>query len=191
MDDKKAEIGNVSPKDVFKASRSFNKNPQSNAVKQKNQLSYMSESYKLPSMLAKAGKKDKILLQAIFLHDLVDWTNTSLDEIKEEFGAIVASVLEEVTAVDSYHFSVEESLAVTLEEERHQRGAVNSLSKSGKLRLSDLIWQMTILVERKKEGKDKDKKESFKSLAILKQAMDILIFTPKYCDRRLCLPKYF
>ena len=134
------------------------------------------------------------MLQAIFLHDLVDWTNTSLDEIKEEFGAIVASVLEEVTAVDSYHFSVEESLAVTLEEERHQRGAfpsLNSLSKSGKLRLSDLIWQMTILVERKKEGKDKDKKESFKSLAILKQAMDILIFTPKYCDRRLCLPKYF
>ena len=58
-------------------------------------------------------------------------------------------------------------------EERHQRGAVNSLSKSGKLRLSDLIWQMTILVERQKEGKDKDKKESFKSLAILKQAMDI------------------
>ena len=55
--------------------------------------------YKLPSinkdiamanMLTKPCENDKVLLQAVFLHDLVDWTNTSLVEIKEEFGASVA-----------------------------------------------------------------------------------------------------
>ena len=82
MDDKKAEIGNVSPKDVFKASRSCIKNLQSDAVKQKNQGSYMSDSYKLPSMLAKAGKKDKVLLQAISNYYIIRVTlNTESDTL--------------------------------------------------------------------------------------------------------------
>jgi len=180
MDDKKAQIRDVSAKDLYKAI-------QFAAIKQKNQRSYMSE-YKLPSinidiamanMLAKAGKKDKILLKAIFLHDLVDWTNTSLDEIKEEFGASVASVVEEVTTVEKGSFASKE--------------AVNGLSKNAKLiRLSDLLWQMIMLVEASEERdltsweKEMivDAKEemahfgedtNIKILAALDKAMDILI----------------
>ena len=147
MDDKNVQIGDVSAKDLFKA-------VQFAAIKQKNQRSYMSE-YKLPSinidiamanMLAKAGEKDKVLLQAIFLHDLVDWTNTSLEEIKEEFGARVASVVEEVTSVDKGG-KFDRELGGKASKE-----AVNGLSRNGKLiRLSDLLWQMTMLVEATKE----------------------------------------
>ena len=147
MDDKKAHIGDISSKDLFKAI-------QFAAIKQKNQRSYMSE-YKLPSinidiamanMLAKAGEKDKVLLQAIFLHDLVDWTNTSLEEIKEEFGAGVASVVEEVTSIDKGG-KFDRELGGKASKE-----AVNGLSKNGQLiRLSDLLWQMTMLVEAREE----------------------------------------
>jgi len=188
MDDKKAQIRDVSAKDLYKAI-------QFAAIKQKNQRSYMSE-YKLPSinidiamanMLAKAGKKDKILLKAIFLHDLVDWTNTSLDEIKEEFGASVASVVEEVTTVEKGG-KFDRELGGKASKE-----AVNGLSKNGKLiRLSDLLWQMTMLVEASEERdltsweKERiaDAKEemarygedtNIKILAALDKAMDILI----------------
>ena len=147
MDNKNAQIGDVSAKDLFKAI-------QFAAIKQKNQRSYMSE-YKLPSinidiamanMLSKAGEKDKILLQAIFLHDLVDWTNTSLNEIKEEFGASVASLVEEVTSID---------MGGKFDRElggKASKEAVNGLSRNGRLiRLSDLLWQMTMLVEASEE----------------------------------------
>ena len=178
MDDKKAEIGNVSPKDVFKASRSCIKNLQSDAVKQKNQGSYMSDSYKLPSMLAKAGKKDKVLLQAIFLHDLVDWTNTSLDEIKEEFGSSVASVVEEVTSVDKGGtFDCEPG-------EKPSKEAINGLSKKGKLiRLSDKLLEMEALVEESKAGRQLKKIEVQKysdakeEIAIYGQDEDIAILS--------------
>ena len=188
MDDKKAQIENVSAKDLFKAI-------QFAAIKQKNQRSYMSE-YKLPSinidiamanMLSKAGEKDKILLQAIFLHDLVDWTNTSLNEIKEEFGASVASLVEEVTSID---------MGGKFDRElggKASKEAVNGLSRNGRLiRLSDLLWQMTMLVEASEERdlttweKERiaDAKEemayygedtNIKILAALDKAMDILI----------------
>ena len=188
MDDKKAHIGDFSAKDLFKAI-------QFAAIKQKNQRSYMSE-YKLPSinidiamanMLAKAGEKDKVLLQAIFLHDLVDWTNTSLDEIKEEFGSSVASVVEEVTSVDKGG-KFDRELGG-----KASKGAVNSLSRNGKLiRLSDLLWQMTMLVEASEERDltswEKERIEgakeemahygedtNIKILAALKKAMEILI----------------
>ena len=188
MDDMKAQIGAVSAKDLFKAI-------QFAAIKQKNQRSYMSE-YKLPSinidiamanMLAKAGEKDKVLLQAIFLHDLVDWTNTSLNEIKEEFGASVASLVEEVTSVDKGG-KFDRELGVKASKE-----AINGLSKNGKLiRLSDLLWQMTMLVEAREERKltirererIADAKEemahynqdtNIKIIAALDKAVDILI----------------
>ena len=83
----------------------------------------------MANMLAKAGEKNKVLLQAIFLHDLVDWTNTSLDEIKEEFGASVASVVGEVTSVDK----VGKEDLTEIFGEKASKEAVNGLSKNGKL----------------------------------------------------------
>ena len=137
-------------------------------------------------MLSKAGEKDKILLQAIFLHDLVDWTNTSLNEIKEEFGGSVASLVEEVTSID---------MGGKFDRElggKASKEAVNGLSRNGKLiRLSDLLWQMTMLVEASEERdlttweKERiaDAKEemayygedtNIKILTALNKAMDIL-----------------
>ena len=94
----------------------------------------------MANILSKAGEKDMVLLQAIFLHDLVDWTNTSLDEIKKEFGASVASVVEEVTSVDNGgKFECELSVGG-----KPSKEAANSLSRNAKLiKLSYLLWQMT------------------------------------------------
>ena len=43
------------------------------------------------------GIDDPIVLQAALLHDTVEDTETSLDEIEQEFGKIVRDVVDEVT----------------------------------------------------------------------------------------------
>ena len=42
---------------------------------------------------------DEVLLQAALLHDTVEWTDTSIDEIRQEFGTSVAELVEEVSSV--------------------------------------------------------------------------------------------
>ena len=89
MEEKKTQTGDVSAKDLFKAI-------QFAAIKQKrSNIAINIDVAKATGLLALVGEKDKVLLQAILLHDLVDWTNTSLNEIQEEFGANVASLIEE------------------------------------------------------------------------------------------------
>ena len=161
--------GDVSAKDLFKAmqfavSRSHPK-PIDIKIAQ-------------ASLLSLVGEKDKVLQQAIFLHDLVDWTNTSLDEIKEEFGANVASVVEEVTSVDKGGtFDCEPG-------EKPSKEAINGLSKKGKLiRLSDKLLEMEALVEESKAGRQLKKIEVQKysdakeEIAIYGQDEDIAILS--------------
>ena len=42
---------------------------------------------------------DEVLIQAALLHDTVEWTETSIDEIRQEFGTSVAELVEEVSSV--------------------------------------------------------------------------------------------
>ena len=42
---------------------------------------------------------DEVLIQAALLHDTVEWTDTSIDEIRQEFGTRVAELVEEVSSV--------------------------------------------------------------------------------------------
>ena len=42
---------------------------------------------------------DEVLIQAALLHDTVEWTDTSIDEIRQEFGTSVAELVEEVSSV--------------------------------------------------------------------------------------------
>ena len=130
MDDKESQKGKVSAKDLFKAIQ-FAEIKQ--RIKSPTCLSTNSHQSTLikPWQICqqKLVKKNKVLLQAIFLHDLVDWTNTSLDEIKEEFGASVASVVGEVTSVDK----VGKEDLTEIFGEKASKEAVNGLSKNGKL----------------------------------------------------------
>ena len=42
---------------------------------------------------------DEVLIQVALLHDTVEWTDTSIDEIRQEFGTSVAELVEEVSSV--------------------------------------------------------------------------------------------
>ena len=45
---------------------------------------------------------DEVLIQAALLHDTVEWTDTSIDEIRQEFGTSVAELVEEVSSVKNW-----------------------------------------------------------------------------------------
>lgn len=48
-------------------------------------------------MTNEGGVKDKDVLQAAILHDTVEDTDTTLEEIERHFGAKVRSIVDEVT----------------------------------------------------------------------------------------------
>lgn len=48
-------------------------------------------------MTNEAGITDPVVIQAAFLHDTVEDTNTTFEELKETFGNVVADVVAEVT----------------------------------------------------------------------------------------------
>jgi len=98
--------------------------------------------------LANVGKEtDPALLQAALLHDTVEWTETTLEEIEQEFGREVATLVEEVTP---------EAKGGTF-----RKGTASSLSeKAKKLMLADWLWYLKTLDERPKEL-DPHKKRRF------------------------------
>merc|ERR1712110_1259910 len=59
---------------------------------------YINHPIGVANILAnEGGIDDPIVLQAALLHDTVEDTDTSLDEIEEQFGKIVRDVVDEVT----------------------------------------------------------------------------------------------
>ena len=59
---------------------------------------YINHPIGVANILAnEGGIDDPIVLQAALLHDTVEDTETSLDEIEQEFGKIVRDVVDEVT----------------------------------------------------------------------------------------------
>ena len=88
--------------------------------------------------LANVGKEtDPVLLQAALLHDTVEWTETTLEEIEQEFGREVANLVKEVTP---------QAKGGML-----RKDTANSLSeKARKLMLADWLWYLKTLDERAK-----------------------------------------
>jgi (p)ppGpp synthase/HD superfamily hydrolase len=60
-------------------------------------LPYIIHPIGVANLLSDAGVEDVDVLQAALLHDVVEDTNTKLDEIEKEFGVSVSSIVAEVT----------------------------------------------------------------------------------------------
>jgi GTP diphosphokinase / guanosine-3',5'-bis(diphosphate) 3'-diphosphatase len=58
---------------------------------------YINHPIALAALLAQAGVTDVVALQAAILHDTVEDTETTFDELEQRFGKEVASVVAEVT----------------------------------------------------------------------------------------------
>jgi GTP diphosphokinase / guanosine-3',5'-bis(diphosphate) 3'-diphosphatase len=58
---------------------------------------YINHPIALAETLARMGVADPVVLQAAILHDTIEDTETTPDEIEEHFGAEVRAVVEEVT----------------------------------------------------------------------------------------------
>lgn len=58
---------------------------------------YINHPIGVAQLLTEAGVKDPVTIAAALLHDVVEDTNTSHEEIVSEFGIEVASVVKEVT----------------------------------------------------------------------------------------------
>jgi GTP diphosphokinase / guanosine-3',5'-bis(diphosphate) 3'-diphosphatase len=58
---------------------------------------YINHPIALAEILARMGVADPVVLQAAILHDTIEDTETTPDEIEEHFGAEVRAVAEEVT----------------------------------------------------------------------------------------------
>lgn len=58
---------------------------------------YINHPIALANLLAQAGIEDPIVLVAALLHDTIEDTETTYDELEVEFGSEVASVVDEVT----------------------------------------------------------------------------------------------
>jgi guanosine-3',5'-bis(diphosphate) 3'-pyrophosphohydrolase len=93
---------------------------------------YINHPIAVAVQLAEAGmEKETDLLMAAILHDVVEDTETTFEELKEEFGANVAGIVMEVTDDKS------------LQEKERKRIAVETIGKKSEaarlLKLSDLI----------------------------------------------------
>jgi GTP diphosphokinase / guanosine-3',5'-bis(diphosphate) 3'-diphosphatase len=58
---------------------------------------YINHPIALAEVLARMGVTDPVVLQAAILHDTIEDTETTPDEIEEHFGTEVRAVVEEVT----------------------------------------------------------------------------------------------
>ena len=123
------------------------------AIKHKDQKShedddipFINHPIGMADTLANVGKEtDPVLLQAALLHDTVEWTETTLEEIEQEFGQEVANLVKEVTP---------QAKGGIL-----RKDTVNSLSeKARKLMLADWLWYLKTLDERPEELQPHEKR---------------------------------
>jgi (p)ppGpp synthase/HD superfamily hydrolase len=83
---------------VLKAAMFAAKKHQHQRRKDADKLPYINHLLAVASVLAvEAGVTDEALLVAALLHDTVEDTNTSFQELEETFGAEVRNIVEEVT----------------------------------------------------------------------------------------------
>jgi guanosine-3',5'-bis(diphosphate) 3'-pyrophosphohydrolase len=62
-----------------------------------NSSPYINHPIEVAETLARSGVSDPVILQAAILHDTIEDTETTPEEIEREFGADVRKMVEEVT----------------------------------------------------------------------------------------------
>ena len=115
---------------------------------------YINHPIQVAELIARVGRvSDLATLQAAFLHDTVEDTDTSFEELEEKFGDAVASLVEEVS--DDKSLPKEERKQLQIEHAPH-------LSPKAKhIKIADKISNIIAITHSPPEGWSKERRVEY------------------------------
>merc|ERR1712226_830351 len=139
-------IVGTAPALVLKAANFAAKVHKGQVSEQDETIPFINHAIGIADILANVGKEtDPVLLQASILHDSVEYTDTTIELLRKEFGAMVAHLVAEVTPKEDGGLFEESE-------------AANVSPSAKKLFLADNLWYLTALDQ--KEGELTPEEES-------------------------------
>ena len=75
-------------------------------------LPYINHLIKVTELLLQAGISDEIILQAALLHDVVEDTDTTVEELSRQFNPSVAGIVKELTDDMELAYEVRKQLQI-------------------------------------------------------------------------------
>jgi guanosine-3',5'-bis(diphosphate) 3'-pyrophosphohydrolase len=114
---------------------------------------YINHPIALARVLVEAGIEDPLVLCAAVLHDTVEDTETSVEELREQFGAAVASVVAEVTD--------DKALDKATRKERQVLRAPHSSPAAKLVKLADKICNLRDLLASPPAGWPAERKREY------------------------------
>jgi len=121
--------------------------------KDEDQTPYINHPIGVAHLLVEAGVRDPVVLQAALLHDTVEDTDTTLEEIRGEFGSRVADVVAEVT--DDKSLPKQERKRLQIE----HAGACSAEAKL--VKLADKLYNCTDLTRCLPTGWTEDRRQEY------------------------------
>ncbi len=77
-----------------------------------NQIPYINHPLKVSKLLSDCGENDEDLLIAALLHDIIEDTDATVDDITQAFGSVVSGMVVEVTDDKELPYSIRKELQV-------------------------------------------------------------------------------
>jgi len=115
---------------------------------------YISHPIQVAELIARVGRvSDLATLQAAFLHDTVEDTETSFEELKEKFGDEVAGLVEEVS--DDKNLLKEERKQLQIEH------APNLSPRAKHIKIADKISNIMAVTHSPPEGWSKERRMEY------------------------------
>lgn len=96
-----------------------------------NQVPYINHPLKVSRLLSQCGENDEVLVVAAILHDVIEDTDATREEISEEFGPEVGDLVLEVTDDKELPYAIRKELQV--------KGAPTLSANAKKLKIADKI----------------------------------------------------
>ena len=103
-----------------------------------NQVPYINHPLKVSKLLSDCGESDEVLLIAAILHDVIEDTDTTAEDITNEFGQEVCDLVREVTDDKDLPYSIRKELQI-----KHAPGMSE---RAKKLKIADKICNVRDII---------------------------------------------
>lgn len=103
-----------------------------------NQVPYINHPLKVSKMLSDCGEKDEDLLIASLLHDIIEDTDVTVDDLCREFGKPICDLVIEVTDDKDLPYAIRKELQV--------KNAPDLSPKAKKLKIADKICNIRDII---------------------------------------------